>query len=153
MGIGTLEEEASKESSSLSLERATRILERGRREEEGMVASKKVVVVDGAIVHRVGERDVDGDGDQLGSTTENCWTSRTASSTLNLNLLARLKDPSFSVRYNERANSRRSTEGTPHRTLVDLLHRRSTMLFIDLRRNISVCDFLKSRTGPSFSFQ
>ena len=47
--IKTLEEEASKESSSLSLERAMRILERGRREEEGMVASKKVVVVDGAL--------------------------------------------------------------------------------------------------------
>jgi len=72
--IGTLEEEASKESSSLSLERAMRILESGRREEEGMVASKNVVVVDGAIVHRVGERDEvdgDGDGDQLGSITEN----------------------------------------------------------------------------------
>jgi hypothetical protein len=62
---GTLEEEASKESSSLSLERAMRILERGRREDEGMVALKKVVVVDGAMVHRVGGRDGDGDGDQI----------------------------------------------------------------------------------------
>ena len=41
---------ASKESSSLSLERAMRIRESGRRDEEGMVASKRVVEVEGTIV-------------------------------------------------------------------------------------------------------
>jgi hypothetical protein len=46
-----LVESASKESSSLSLDRATRIRERGRREEEGMVASKRLVDVEGTIVH------------------------------------------------------------------------------------------------------
>jgi hypothetical protein len=36
----TFEEEASKESSSPTFERETRILERGRRDVEGIVASK-----------------------------------------------------------------------------------------------------------------
>jgi hypothetical protein len=80
-----LEEEASKESSSLSLERAMRILERGRREDEGIVASKKVVVVDGAMVHRVGGRDGDGDGDVIRSTwidNENLLWKFTTTTTL-----------------------------------------------------------------------
>lgn len=47
-------ESASKESSSLSLERAMRMRERGRREEDGMVASKRVVDVEGTIVHHGG---------------------------------------------------------------------------------------------------
>ena len=48
---GALVESASKESSSLNLESAIRILESGRREDDGMVASKRVVVVEGTMVH------------------------------------------------------------------------------------------------------
>lgn len=43
-------ESASKESSSLSLDRAMRIRERRRREEDGMVASKRVVDAEGTMV-------------------------------------------------------------------------------------------------------
>lgn len=55
---------ASKESSSLSLERAMRIRESGRRDEEGMVASKRVVEVEGTIVRHAceaGDNRIDGD--------------------------------------------------------------------------------------------
>jgi hypothetical protein len=52
-GQDTFEEDASKESSSPILERETRILEKGRREEEGIEASKRVVGDEGTILHVV----------------------------------------------------------------------------------------------------
>lgn len=45
----TFEEDASKQSSSPILDRPTRILEKGRSDIEGIVASNSVVAADGAI--------------------------------------------------------------------------------------------------------